>query len=321
MSLYCPPCCGRFGVTAEYLYWKAHEDGLAYAIDGLKTSGNTPPLSEGSVKNITPNWHSGFRVGAGYAFPCQCWDFYVNYTRFNDRTKNSTHVPLNGAGQATLWETWGPPAGGTFVTDGSGDWNIHFQSVDIDFGRSFLFCNCFIFRPFGGVEVIWTKDTYKVFYSLEGTSFFHDILNRVNFTGVGPRIGITNNWNIFKCLSLFLDGSVSLLKANFSVHRRDIVQTTPGNAAVWLQTRDKFSSLRPVFDFKAGVRWDTCICNAWHVFAKVAFEDLLIMEHCQFMRFTEGDINLVSDTNVGNFWNINTHLSFYGLTVSAGIDF
>lgn len=319
VSIYCPPTWGNIFVTGAYLNWKAREDGLAYAITGLKTSGNTPPLAKGETKNLSWDRNSGYRVGLGYIFPCLCWDLYLNYTRFNTHASGETHVPLNAQGQATLWEVWGAPAGGTFITDASGKWNLKFQSLDLEAGRTFVFKNCYTLRPFGGLEAIWTKNNYDILYQF--FPFFQDIHNDQHFSGIGPRIGLANNWNIIKYVSLFADGAFSLLCGNYSISRKDIVQTQVGNAAVWVDTGDHFSTVRPVIDLSVGVRLDACFCDRVRIFTKFAYENLIFIHYNQLMRFTEGDINIVSDTNMGNFWNCNSSLVLGGLTITAGILF
>lgn len=319
VTLYCPQQCGKIVVFGSYLRWKAHEDGLAYAITGLKTSQNTPPTSKGETKNLTWEKDTGYRIGMGYILPCLCWDINLTYTRFNTSAAGETHVPINGQGQSTLWEVWGAPVGGTFITDASGAWDLQFRTLNLELGRTFTCNNRFIFRPFGGLEAVWTKTNYDIHYEI--SSFFQNIHNHQRFCGIGPRIGLANNWNILGCVSLFADGAFSLIYGHYSVTRHDIVQTQIGNATTWLHTGDRFSTLRSLMDLSVGVRFDACLCGRFHAFAKLAYENLIFINHSQFMRFTEGDINIVADTNVGNYWNTDSLLSLRGLTITAGIDF
>lgn len=322
LTVCCPPCWyGKLFITADYLHWKAREDGLAYAITGLKNSDNTPPLGEGGTFYPDFKSDSGFRVGAGYLLPCLCWDVTLNYTRFNTHASDDVTVPTVG-GSFSLWEVWGPPAGGTFVTNASSEWDLHFQTLDLEVGRSFCYGNYFVFRPYGGLTGVWTDDDYDVVYS-SLPDFFQNIHNGQDFSGVGPRVGILSNWNVFQFLSLFTDFSLAGVWGRYSVERVDVVQTTatPSNAAVWVNTGDDFSTVRSIFDFKIGARADLCLCNRLHVFAKVAYETLIFFKHNQFMRFTEGDINIVADTNIGNYWNVDKDLTFHGLTVSFGVGF
>lgn len=316
--LNCADSCGRIGITGDYLCWKAHEDGLAFSINGIISSGLIPPPSQGEAKNLNWKWDNGYRVGFYYTLPCHCWDFGVIFTRFHTRASGIYNQAETGV---SLWETWGAPTGGTFVTDSRGDWKLRFQTVDIEGGYLFGVGKCFIFRPFGGIEFVRTRDTYDIFYA--NGAFFQDIHNKQHFCGWGPRIGIANNWNIFKCVSLFADGALSLIHGEFRVHRRDLVlapQIGPTPTVV-LNTGDRFSAIRTLLDFKVGVRLDACLCRKLHIFAKVAFENLLFLQHNQMMRFSDGTVVTPQNANYGNYWNIDTNLSFRGLTASFGASF
>jgi hypothetical protein len=317
VEICCPPACGRLSVTADYLYWRAHEDGLAYALTGLGTVGPPaiPPTEQGEVADIDEEWNSGYRVGVNYLFPCLCWDLALNYTHIDCDSSDRTDVPGTGAA-SSLWVVFGPPATGsaTLAPIATADWNLHFQTFDLEIGRSFCWGNSFIFRTFGGIETIWTKDRYDIAYLSPPDAFAQFIHHKQNFCGTGPRIGLNNLWNVFKCLGLFADGSFSLVYGHYEVTREDTL-SIPAGTSTPVNTRYSFHSLRPVFDFKVGVMAETRFFNCLRTYVKVAYETLLFLNHNQFLKFYD------AGASKGVFNNINSNLFFHGLTVSAGIGF
>ncbi|MGA8163952.1 MAG: Lpg1974 family pore-forming outer membrane protein [Waddliaceae bacterium] len=314
VSICCPPHCGELFIAAEYLYWKAQEDGLSYALTGLGTFGGTPPTIQGKVEDVDWKWNSGYRIGGGFVFPCQCWDLFANYTHLNSDAKGFTEVPGTGF-DSSLWTTFGPPANGSAILApiASAQWDLRFRVVDVEAGRRFCWKNCYIFRPFGGIQVVWTKDAYDIVYSSPPDNYMQTIHQKQDFCAVGPRLGISNNWNVFRCFSFFADGAASLVWGDFKVKRLDTLGVVDPTTVV--DTKHNFHSLRPLLDFKAGIMINGCFFNRVTAYAKVAYETFLVLQHNQMLKFVD-NANLK-----GVFFPINSNLVFHGLTVSAGIKF
>ncbi|MCH9625408.1 MAG: hypothetical protein S4CHLAM123_05820 [Chlamydiales bacterium] len=313
----CAYISGKFFVTADYLYWKAHEDGLDFAIDGIGSGNGTLPSDQGEIYGLNWKANSGFRVGAGYLSSCECNDIYVNYTKYTGAAKGSVDRPFSVPVEANLWATFSAPDGGAVFFFGKSDWDLDFQTLDLEVGYTLCFGNCYRFRPFGGIEAVWTKDTNFISYDdRPDEDFFQTVHHKQDFCGAGPRVGINNNWKIFNCFSLFADTAVSIVWGHYNVERFDIL-----NDVVVVNTSNEFSTLRPLFDLKLGIQWETCLWNCHRFFVKAAFEDQIFLKHNQFIRFMVGDFNNSFDIPRGNVFNINGDLSLYGLTLSAGIDF
>jgi len=314
VSICCPPACGKFFVTAEYLYWKAYEDGLSYAITGLGTFGGHSPDSQGKVQDVDWDYHSGFRLGGGYALPCVCWDVYANYTHYSGDADGVTVVPGTGA-ESSLWVTFGPPSTGsaTLAPIASAEWDLCFHTVDIEIGRCFCWQNCFILRPFGGIKVAWTKDKYDIEYSSPPDNFLQTIDHRQTFCSVGPRMGISSNWNLCNCLSFFADGAASVVWGRYCVTREDALGIIDPTTTV--DTKHKFYTLRPLLDCKLGVKFDFPQLCRLHMYATVAYETIVFFNHNQFLKFVD------SGNLKGVFFPIDSNLQLHGLTFALGASF
>lgn len=308
--------CGGFFIRAEYLYWKAREDNLEFAIDGLGVFGSAVSLSLGGQAHQPDwRWHSGFRLGAGYLFPCSCWDLFINYTRyFTSACGNASNA------NSEIWTTFGSPLGLTAVFSAFADWDLHFQSVDIEFGTICCCGDCYSLRPFGGLAIVWTKEEYDILYDNRPTeNTFEDIRNKQTFKGVGPKIGIGNDWCFWDCISLFANGAISLLWGDYDVDRIDFLQITPPPIVV-VHTGEDFFALRALLDFKLGLRYNKCLCDRYRLYVSVAYENQVFLRHNQFFRFMAGSFGNLTQPR-GNFIKTNSDLSLYGLTASLGLGF
>lgn len=319
----CLPCssdessCGNFVVSADYLYWQAHEEGLDYALDGIGDhSGGVVSTDKGSLKNLDWDAKSGFRVGAGFIFASNCWDVMLNYTWWKGDASDYVTGPTNAA-DATLWGTFTAPRGGEVFFYGTADWELEFHAANLEIGRTVCLGKDFNTRLFGGLTGVWTKDRYNILYDdRPEINFFHLVEHKQDFGGVGPRIGFESNWRIFKGLSFFADSAFSLIWGDYDIERKDDI-----NNVIAVDTGDNFSTLRSLLNFKIGLRWDQCFCDSLHFFSKIAFEDMIFLQHNQFIKFASGDNSDGATVSKGVFNKLNTDLSLYGLTVSIGLSF
>jgi len=84
-----PASAFSFDLFADLLYWKASEQpSLLWASSLGSTLGNIE-VFEG--ENVAFDWDTGFRVGVGHVFECDCWDVQLYYTWF--RSHGSKTIP------------------------------------------------------------------------------------------------------------------------------------------------------------------------------------------------------------------------------------
>ena len=80
-----PSVCGCVTpfVTADFIWWKAQEDGLDFALNGTSIAGVEAGFlpetaSRGTVKGPHFSYEPGFKVGAGLKFEHDGWDLLLN---------------------------------------------------------------------------------------------------------------------------------------------------------------------------------------------------------------------------------------------------
>lgn len=193
-------CYSNFYVTGEWIYWRAREDDLEYAVSGFalvdtavgvtssaanQAAGTTWASSAlpGKVYYADPKWSSGFRVGLGYNLPCagwDAWDVYLNYTWY----KTSTSTGTVGSSTNPVYSTSvGPTIAGGFDPTGTGtvlggnvvrltstgdtagvDWSLRYQTLDLELGRWFWTGCQLALRPSIGARGAWTRDHFNKGY-------------------------------------------------------------------------------------------------------------------------------------------------------------
>lgn len=302
--------CGRWFVTADFIYWTAREDGLDFGITGVGL-----PAEKGEVKEVNNKWAPGFKVGAGYDIPCSNWNLYLNYTWYKNHSRSSD-VDLTEEPFQTYLDTFfdgilNPSS--THYSSADADWRFRYQTLDMEAGREYYFCDCFTLRPFVSLRAISTRDNFSIVYAVESLSTVTVINNHQKFEGIGPRFGLCNSWYFCGGWNIFADGSASLFWGKYRLSRFDDFFEA-GTGITLVDAKRNFDALRAALDFQLGIGWKGTLCDCYHLFLKAAFEQRIFLQHNQFVRFGGAP-------NVGNFWYNNTNLNLYGLTVSAGIEF
>ncbi len=237
---------GAFFISGDFLYWKAEEDGLAFAakatpLEPLQTSSlGFPYLSGFSYKEklLEPKftWMKGYRADLGYRFGGNDnWEIDFVGTWFYNRAKKSADSSTPGL----MYPTWGgfPFASGEIFTTGQQnanlispitnawtEWGLHYTVVDFELGRHYFVSKAFSLRPCVGARGAWIRQDYSVHY-VQSISYFlnHHADNfseliapasmfaKNNFQGVGPRLGLDLQWHLNCHFSILGKLSGSLL--------------------------------------------------------------------------------------------------------------
>ncbi|MES2345809.1 MAG: Lpg1974 family pore-forming outer membrane protein [Chlamydiota bacterium] len=212
-------------VTADFLYWKAGIDGLEIAtrssINETFTSFNTKEM------DFSAEWRPGFRLGFGWLFgEYDQWDLYTNWTFFYDKakiekgTKNSfitNYIP-----------SWSPILGPTSPRI-SGNWNLNYNTLDLEIGRNYFISSKIALRPHVGLRGVWIDIDYKAKYV--GTWAVATLPTGVvqyaasktmfkasnDFEGIGVRSGADLLWHFSDHFGIGSKISAALLYGHFDV--------------------------------------------------------------------------------------------------------
>lgn len=194
----------NFAATVDYLYWNASQNDMNYALvyDDIDT------LANGVAKYQRSDWASGVRIGIGYQLPCS-WDTCFSWTRFHNSVKGKASSEFIIASQL-LKPNGGLIVGGS-AAEGSGPaksaWNLNFDKFDLDFGYTLYNNDCYQFQPSVGIRGLIVTQNQHISYenfidTSTGGNVNATVIQKNDFWGIGPGIGMNNTFKIGYGLSL-----------------------------------------------------------------------------------------------------------------------
>ena len=161
-------CDGCLQVYGEFLYWKTVQDQIAFAavlpggIQPIINEFSTEPVDIAArlkVKDTEFEYKPGFRVGVGYSFTSANWDIQLAWTSLHEKISSKVTDPDGGVFPLTFPTSilFGfvnrDPADFDFGTEAKSHWKLQFDTVDLEVGKTFCFCETVGLRPFLGLKI------------------------------------------------------------------------------------------------------------------------------------------------------------------------
>lgn len=244
-------------LNAESLWWIAKQDGMYYAqsgYTGAQTSAVPPDGTRnfsGHLQKVKPRFRPGFRLGFGGNMSYDEWDIFLNWTWFRSHAKGHSHNNL-----LTLW---GHPivTGDEGATNGArsahAKWELQFNLIDLEMGRSFWAGRHLSLRPFFGIRGGWFDQDFHIHYNYTTTPGTKGkIKAKSDFEGVGVRGGIDMRFTLFSGWSFYSIAAGSMLYGFY-----DCDFSEKWNSVKVAKTDDGFRSAASNAQLSFGVRWDT----------------------------------------------------------------
>lgn len=317
-------------VTADFLYWTARQDGLAYVrsgIDDYNAVLSQTNASSGKTYFPENKFSPAFKVGVGLNLAHDGWDVYLDYTWFHTSLNSAVATTsVASEGYVPLWDV--ASIGSTLLHDyflhlyryvnvgaASSFWRFHFNNFDLELGRNFYVSQYLTLRPHLGLKGAWYRQNYNVSYGdFLDMTVVDDVLsttlkNRQHFWGVGIRTGLDTSWYFDKNWSMFGNLAVSPLWGRFDVTRKDYTTTTAGTTTLGINTNDSFHTIKFVGEFQLGLRYDYWFSDDdYHFGIEAAWEEQLWFNHNQLFVTTQP-------------WGSHGDLIMQGLTIDVRFDF
>ncbi len=291
------------------LFWRSNIGSMSYGT----TSNSTTSISDGRVKDLDFDWEFGFRLGLGYKLPHDKWDLFVNYTYVYGNAKGHA-----GGANGILFPVWATNFGLTpknpfFANSAQAKWHINLNMADLELGRTCRVGKWLTIRPFIGLRGLVIDQEYNVEY--QGGTVAPLDADKVHmdndFWGVGIRVGGNTLWGLGKGISIYGDGSVSLLSGNFDIHEHEKLENA-NLTLMHLQT--DLESLVVAADLALGLQWDYMFTkDRYHLGVKLGWEFDLFFDQNRLFNFL--------GNSPGAFQSIRDDLSFQGLTFGLRFDF
>ena len=200
----------------DVLVWHASEETSSIWSSTITTSGTPQTFS---AENVQFDWNAGFRIGFAHQADSQSWDARLYWTNF--RSTDNTEIP---PGNHLIV----PEFFSGFVSGDAGifnsaalHWNLTFNNIDFEFGRTIAVGNSISLRPAMGLKAALIDQKILANWALVDPIVGLSATERVDheFRGLGPCFSIDGRWNLPQYDNLTLVGafSVALLWGTWNV--------------------------------------------------------------------------------------------------------
>lgn len=308
----------NLNLSVDFLWWKATQDGLAYATSGVLSNVGNDLTSRGEQKTPDFGWDPGFKFGFGAALPWDHWDFQLQYTWLYSHNNTSRIRDVNGniSPAVQVGSLTSNTTELTAITSARSSWDLHFNVIDMELGRNYYVSKHITLRPFGGLKWTWQDQDWSVTYNADSVSINGSSrdaqggvrMNQDQFLwGVGIRTGLNSQWYVTSDWSIFVNTAFSALWNDYSVKRRDKFQPLGTEATVTLNTKSSSYHVHGVAELQLGMMGEWWFYNNdFHFAISAAYEQQVWINY--------GTFTYLTDREAGD-------LSLHGLTVKARFDF
>ncbi len=305
-------------LTAEFIYWKAVEENLHWAYNGVNP-GVTGEPDKGAFKNPDFDFEPGFKLGFGLRFKHDGWDLYANWTWLSE-FEGDTHAETDEDSSVyTLYSTISVLSAASKVNQstqfafsrGHAEWEMNFNALDIELGRNFYISPYLTLRPHFGLKFGWIDQDYngvvKDANIIGGAGSRGHFEMDQDFFGVGIRTGLDTVWYFAKHWGIYGDFAFSALWSDFHSKREDEFATPLLPKFEIAHYHRTLLTLTEVLELGLGFRYDTTFfVGDYSFYLQAGWEEQIWFNQNQFLDSR--------DTRSGN-------LTMHGLSVKAGLMF
>lgn len=285
-------------LTADFIYWKAHQDGLEYAESGITTTPLVlnPSLTRGTVASASSRWEPGFKVGLGLEFEHDGWDLFAQYTWLDPQSHHdSTYDPAGPSGLFPLLGATTTNAGistaAAALTDATATWKMNYNVVDLELGRNFFVSRYMTLRPHFGLKSAWINQRFNVDQDFASTQFVAFISEAINHKqsswGIGIRAGLDPVWHFARSWGLYGNFAFSALYSYFKDKVTDTLYTGVGQtgiASVYETTQRSFHDVTPILELGLGLTYmDWFYDEAYMLEVRAGWEEQVWFQTNQFV--------------------------------------
>ncbi len=297
----------------EYLLLQVKEEGLEYAFNSSIAAEPSAALGViGKVKRIPPEYHSGYRVGVTYFLPHKKAELTTKWMHIFGGNEGSTTAAPGGV----IWPDWLNENFAPVATGAKARWHMDLNVYDLQLGTTFGVKKILSLQPFAGFRAAWFKQNVNIAYSdVTGSTTATPIstmvtsMNKSHSKGFGVCAGLNTKWKIWGGLSLFADGSASVLWSHFKNSQTE----TLASGALRSSVSDNLIDTVPVLEITAGLAWD----YNWEKVGlglRFGWEGEVWFNQNQIDRFTSSFVHGATRSNSSN-------VNFTGYNFRASLNF
>lgn len=307
-------CCSTFFDKNEivyyaegaYTYWTAREEVLETTLNYLPglTGVVNPP--KGVIALPPFRTVSGFKVGLGAFSNNDSWNTLLEYTWFRSKNNNFPSLNLNSE---VVYSTVNSLVNNIYwVYSASAQWNLTFNRIGWQLGRSFSIGKTLTLNPFLGLLAAWDKQWFNVQYlAIQFSEDYAIFKNKQSWWSIGPYVGFENNCQFFHCgphhLSFFADCGLSL---GWGVYKTKVRSWGTLPLEILTFAKKQANRISPMGEITLGLRYESLWKEERYLFfAQVGWELQTWFGHNQMFPIL---------LNTGN-------MSLQGLTIKGAFGF
>lgn len=318
--LYSHPTTNGFFMGANLLIWQIREVGADNWAQVIQEPG---VYQQVQLLDAPFKWKPGFRLDIGYDSHYDLWDILFSYTWYRTNAalltnQTSSFVYSSFLGNFFINNTNGAKISGPVYRAASINWDVLFNTFDLELGRTFKTDEFLTVRPFiglkGGVvnqrintnwKTPFAKDVFDQLVPLTTFSSATEAIKN-NFGGAGPLAGINTSWIFYTTYrhscSIFGNFSGALLGGRW--HLKDLYQNNaPQSVAI---INDSLTTALTMVRGNLGIGWDALI-NDFMLTLSLSYESQVWFNMLRFYSLNGG--------------RPNNLLSLQGAVFELGINF
>jgi hypothetical protein len=296
-------------LTADILIWKLREGSSENWGQIIAPSGENQPVE---LLDVPFNWQAGFRVGLGYRFDQCAWDSLLAYTRY--ATQKTIHVSTNEGGiySAYLANFYVNNANGASFGpnyhNAAIQWSFSFNTLDLEFGRSFNIDSILKLRPKMGVKsAIINQDINTDWQNPTVATNFRSATENLqnHFWGIGPYIGLDTTWFVYGNANQRIHLFGNVLGGLLSGHWR-FKDNYENNALLSIDIySDSIKTVASMTAGQFGIQWLGCLVGN-EIRIRFGYEAQIWFNQVQYYSFNMGRLDNLMSLQ-GGLLDFNVH--------------
>lgn len=309
-------CCEEpcFAFWGDWIYWNVCQDDMDTSISDSSVVPDV--LTNAETNFFDSDYKSGFRLGASYRLPCDCWSLEAIWTRYHPKW-HQTDDPSTG-GKIVPTHVPNALAGATVFGEVQTENRLRYDQLDVLFAKTYRWGDCFKVRPYFGARVLWLKQKFNT--TAVGTAATVDTQWRYDLPAGGVTLGFEGKYGLCGNISLTGHFGTSILGGRVEHHHDWFVATgatTEQGPGVWFSEHRHHCQFIGGWDASVGIAYDSTFCDCPWFFA-VGYEINDWWNTPKDPRFVNGGPNgslgqITSDSG--------SRLTLHGLFVRAGTTF
>jgi hypothetical protein len=313
---------GGLIIEADFIYWRVDEDGLDYVM----TSNTATNSSSFTFHKPEVSWDPGYKVGIGYTFGNQdFWDFFLRWAHLNT-AQDGERKTLPSDISHLLIPVWSPTVLGQQALNASVNWQVRYNTLDLELGRDYFVSKTVALRPHVGMRGASIKQQYKAKYQGElNTTVPIPIFNthmkaKNNFKGLGARAGAQLRWHFASDWSVIGSVAGSLLYGRYDLHQK--LDGVLGSTVTDFGFKDDFSKVATNLEASLGFEWEYFFSDDdYRVAISASYEFSEWFSQNRLKQFNLLDNSTNTQTGVKTAGNGNGDLGLQGGTLQVRFDF